>query len=122
MPVDDRRCVVKGMNGFFALKRLKTSPIASTRTFLHTANDRLTRRFSCEKGARRLQCKPAKIGGQGGFEQIVGEKGQEFAALPDKIRCEPERLSDASGFVLDAEGDAHAEGAAAADKPRKQPG
>ena len=47
--------VVSGMNGFFALNRLKTSAMASTLAALRSPNDRLTRRFSCEKGARRLQ-------------------------------------------------------------------
>jgi hypothetical protein len=37
------------------LKRLKTSAIASTRAVRHRPKDRLTWRFNCENGARRLQ-------------------------------------------------------------------
>src|SRR5258706_12023318 len=49
------RRVVSGIDGFFALNKLKTSAIASTRAEPATWNARLTRRFNWENGARQLQ-------------------------------------------------------------------
>ena len=49
------RCEVIGSAGFFALNRLKISPIASIRALPLIRIDLLSRRFSCENGARRLQ-------------------------------------------------------------------
>ena len=54
-PAGETRCVVRGMNGFLALKTLKTSAITSTRETRQKGNSRLTLRFNCENGARRLQ-------------------------------------------------------------------
>src|SRR5262245_27020144 len=54
-PVALNRRVVRGMNGFLALSRLNTSAIASTRAEPASWKPRLTRRFNCEYGARRLQ-------------------------------------------------------------------
>ena len=45
-PAPLRRRVDTGMNGFFALKRLNTSPIASMRAEPPAWNARLTRRFN----------------------------------------------------------------------------
>src|SRR2546423_3182404 len=54
-PVALRRRVVSGMDGFFALSRLNASAIASTRALPRRPKPLLTRRFSCEYGARQLQ-------------------------------------------------------------------
>src|SRR5262245_53387002 len=55
VPLALRRRVVNGSDGFLALNRLNTSAIASTWVSPSALKLRLTLRFNCENGARRLQ-------------------------------------------------------------------